>query len=103
MALVSGYCSSKTLFSLIVYPQQYVQVRPNETADLNDLETYDIGLCNNIANTYYYYRFIEALIGQTVPSTISSVPVFSFKTTEENVQKIKARFGDHIIVDAENV
>ncbi|KAL6818082.1 hypothetical protein GGI42DRAFT_309321 [Trichoderma sp. SZMC 28013] len=65
---------------------QSVQVRPHETADLNELET-----------------FIESLIGQTVPSTVSRVPVFSFKTSEENVKLIKDKFGNDIIVDAVNV
>ncbi|KAL6872709.1 hypothetical protein J3F83DRAFT_580794 [Trichoderma novae-zelandiae] len=64
---------------------QSVQVRPHETADLNELET-----------------FIETLINQPVPSTFSKVPVFSFKTTEENVNKIKAKFGEHVIVDTAN-
>ncbi|KAL6886111.1 hypothetical protein HDV57DRAFT_515294 [Trichoderma longibrachiatum] len=61
---------------------QSVQVRPHETADVNELET-----------------FIESLINQTVPSTFSKVPVFSFKTTEENVKLIKEKFGDHVIID----
>ncbi|RFU80563.1 hypothetical protein TARUN_1682 [Trichoderma arundinaceum] len=65
---------------------QSVQVRPHETADLEALET-----------------FIETLIGQTVPTTGSRVPVFSFRTTEENVQKIKAKYGEHCIIDAVNV
>ncbi|KAK4070901.1 hypothetical protein Trihar35433_5368 [Trichoderma harzianum] len=64
---------------------QSVQVRPHETADLNALET-----------------FIETLIGQTVPSTVSRVPVFSFKTSEENVNKIKEKFGNDCIIDAVN-
>ncbi|QYT01865.1 hypothetical protein H0G86_008879 [Trichoderma simmonsii] len=64
---------------------QSVQVRPHETADLNALET-----------------FIESLIGQTVPSTVSRVPVFSFKTSEENVNKIKEKFGNDCIIDAVN-
>ncbi|KAL6812234.1 hypothetical protein V8C40DRAFT_257292 [Trichoderma camerunense] len=62
-----------------------VQVRPHETADLNELET-----------------FIESLIGQTVPSTVSRVPVFSFKTSEENVKLIKDKFGNDCIIDAVN-
>ncbi|TFB00477.1 hypothetical protein CCMA1212_007573 [Trichoderma ghanense] len=61
---------------------QSVQVRPHETVDINELET-----------------FIESLINQPVPSTFSKVPVFSFKTTEENVNKIKAKFGDQVIID----
>ncbi|PNP42996.1 hypothetical protein THARTR1_11162 [Trichoderma harzianum] len=65
---------------------QSVQVRPHETADLNELET-----------------FIESLINQPVPSTVSRVPVFSFKTTEENVKLIKDKFGNDVIVDATNV
>ncbi|KAL6799702.1 hypothetical protein J3E68DRAFT_396486 [Trichoderma sp. SZMC 28012] len=64
---------------------QSVQVRPHESADLNALET-----------------FIETLIGQTVPSTVSRVPVFSFKTSEENVNKIKEKFGNDCIIDAVN-
>ncbi|KAK0761591.1 hypothetical protein N5P37_006544 [Trichoderma harzianum] len=64
---------------------QSVQVRPHETADLNELET-----------------FIESLIGQTVPSTVSRVPVFSFKTSEENVKLIKDKFGNDVIIDAVN-
>ncbi|EGR51019.1 uncharacterized protein TRIREDRAFT_120311 [Trichoderma reesei QM6a] len=64
---------------------QSVQVRPHETADVNELET-----------------FIESLINQTVPSTFSKVPVFSFKTTEENVNKIREKFGDHVIIDIVN-
>ncbi|KAK1249564.1 hypothetical protein MKX07_003080 [Trichoderma sp. CBMAI-0711] len=64
---------------------QSVQVRPHETADVNELET-----------------FIESLINQTVPSTFSKVPVFSFKTTEENVNKIREKFGNHVIIDIVN-
>ncbi|KAH0490870.1 hypothetical protein TgHK011_002321 [Trichoderma gracile] len=64
---------------------QSVQVRPNEKADVNELET-----------------FIESLINQTVSSTFSSVPVFTFKTTEENVKKIKEKFGDQVIIDIVN-
>ncbi|KAL7952696.1 hypothetical protein V8C34DRAFT_309820 [Trichoderma compactum] len=65
---------------------QSVQVRPHETADLNELET-----------------FIESLINQPVPSTVSRVPVFSFQTSEENVKLIKDKFGNDVIVDAVNV
>ncbi|EHK17825.1 uncharacterized protein TRIVIDRAFT_76398 [Trichoderma virens Gv29-8] len=65
---------------------QSVLVRPHETADLNELEV-----------------FIESLINQPVSSTASRVPVFSFKTTEENVKLIKAKFGNDIIVDTEDI
>ncbi|KAL7893229.1 hypothetical protein HDV63DRAFT_387518 [Trichoderma sp. SZMC 28014] len=61
---------------------QSVQVRPQKSADSDEIETY-----------------IESLIGRTVSTTASMVPVFSFQTTEENVQKIKEKFGDQIVVD----
>ncbi|KAL7932826.1 hypothetical protein V8C35DRAFT_281164 [Trichoderma chlorosporum] len=61
---------------------QSVQVRPTESADINVLETY-----------------IESLINQPVPSTHSRIPVFSFKTSPENVQLIKDKFGDDVTVD----
>ncbi|KAM0249685.1 hypothetical protein ACHAQJ_008946 [Trichoderma viride] len=66
--------------------KQSVQVRPDETINFDEVET-----------------FIESLIHQTVPSTASRVPVFSFQTTEENVNKIKEKFGDKVTVDAVNV
>ncbi|KAM0470571.1 hypothetical protein ACHAPX_009834 [Trichoderma viride] len=61
---------------------QSVQVRPQKDTISDEVET-----------------FIESLIGRTVSTTASRVPVFSFQTTEENVQKIKEKFGDQIIVD----
>ncbi|GFP57690.1 hypothetical protein ACSS6W_007498 [Trichoderma asperelloides] len=61
---------------------QSVQVRPQKAANADVIET-----------------FIESLIGRTVSTTASMVPVFSFQTTEENVNKIKEKFGDEVIVD----
>ncbi|PTB66631.1 hypothetical protein BBK36DRAFT_1158604 [Trichoderma citrinoviride] len=61
---------------------QSVSVRPQKEDVVNELET-----------------FIESLINQTVPCTPSSRPVFSFTTTEENINKIKAKYGDNVIID----
>ncbi|KAL5090794.1 hypothetical protein Trisim1_004098 [Trichoderma cf. simile WF8] len=80
---------------------QNVQVRPHETADLNELETY-VTFLIALRILLIIYRFIESLIGQTVPSTVSRVPVFSFKTSEENVKLIKDKFGNDCIIDAVN-
>ncbi|KAL7940192.1 hypothetical protein V8C42DRAFT_338281 [Trichoderma barbatum] len=64
---------------------QNVQVRPQEDINFDEVET-----------------FIESLINQPVRSTVSRVPVFSFKTTEENVKLIKNRFGETVTIEAVN-
>ncbi|KAL6903894.1 hypothetical protein GGI43DRAFT_381600 [Trichoderma evansii] len=62
---------------------QSVTVRPQKAEKSDEIEV-----------------FIEELIGQPLSTTASAIPVFSFKTTEENVEKIKSKWGNEIILDA---
>ncbi|KAL7917483.1 hypothetical protein ACQKWADRAFT_37444 [Trichoderma austrokoningii] len=59
-----------------------VNVRPQDNKDSDEIET-----------------FIESLIGCTVQTSFSKPPIFSFQTTNANVEKIKEKFGLRVIIE----
>ncbi|KAH6874412.1 hypothetical protein B0T10DRAFT_567340 [Thelonectria olida] len=48
-------------------------------------------------------NYLVELIGHPVPSTKSLPPIYFFVTSEENIEKIKQKFGDKVSLTIHDV